>query len=252
MAATVIPIESQASTPQGLTDSREWVSFEHNGDTYLFDVSFLESNWTCIFGAGCHGVLEEDATDLGHGCCSHGAHFADKADRKRIAEALEELSNDEWQLREVASELGGAIQKNESGDWVTIRHDGACIFLNRTDFAAGAGCALHAHALAVGDDITKWKPEVCWQLPLRLHHHVDEVGHTTWTLKDWKRRDWGDGGADFMWWCTESEEAFVGHEAFVLSLRAEIVALIGEEPYERLVDLIAERMIATPVAIRRK
>ncbi len=53
------------------------------------------------------------------------------------------------------------------------------------------------------------KPEVCWQLPLRLTHHLDEVEHSTHTLREWKRRDWGEGGAEFHWWCTEGPEAFV-------------------------------------------
>ena len=78
---------------------REWVSFDHDGDTYLFDVSFLTSNWRCIFGQGCKGVLDHDATDLGQGCCSHGAHFADTPDRTRVRRQAARLTADQWQLR---------------------------------------------------------------------------------------------------------------------------------------------------------
>jgi len=42
-----------------------------DGDvTWRFDRAFLESNWTCIFGAGCHGILPEMSADLHQGCCS--------------------------------------------------------------------------------------------------------------------------------------------------------------------------------------
>ena len=227
---------------------RDWLSFEHDGETYLFDLTFLLSNWNCIFGAGCKGVHEEDTTELGHGCCSHGAHFGDKADRKRVAAAIEELSDDQWQLRGVAADLGGAIHRNEDKDWVTRTHDGACIMLNRGDFERGVGCALHVAALDDGNSYVDYKPEVCWQLPLRYTFHTDEVDHTTYTLTDWKRRDWGEGGFEFHWWCTEGPEAFGGEVTVLESMRDEIVALVGEPVYLRLCDEVAERRSSgTPV-----
>ena len=73
--------------------------------------------------------------------------------------------------------------------------DDACIFLNRPGSAQGAGCALHVAALEAGERPLDWKPNVCWQLPLRLEHSTDENGHVTSRLRDWKRRDWGEGGA---------------------------------------------------------
>ena len=48
------------------------------GDTvWRFEREFLTSNWTCLFGNGCKGILQEDATELNQGCCSLGAHFGD-------------------------------------------------------------------------------------------------------------------------------------------------------------------------------
>ena len=163
--------------PDSLTDPsrREWISFEHDGETYLFDASFLTSNWECIFGRGCKGVMDHDATELGHGCCSHGAHFADEPDVERVRKRIEELAEDQWQLRQVAEELGGALQRNADDAWVTRVHEGACILLNRTDFDRGAGCALHVAALDADESYVGWKPEVCWQLPLRLSHQVDRL-----------------------------------------------------------------------------
>jgi hypothetical protein len=110
-------------------------------------------------------------------------------------------------------------------------------------------------ALEAGESFLDWKPEVCWQLPLRLTHHIDEVQHTTWTLREWKRRDWGEGGEEFHWWCTESPEAFVGESSVLFTLRDEIVALVGEVVYDQLVGLIEDRptesWVAHP-ALRRR
>ncbi len=233
---------------------REWVSFDHGGDTYLFDATFLTSSWRCIFGAGCKGVLDDDATELGHGCCSHGAHFADTPDRMQVRRAADKLTPDQWELRSVARRLGGPLVRSEDGGWMTRVHDGACIFLNRDGFGRGIGCALHVGALDAGEHFVGWKPEVCWQLPLRYSHQIDEAEHTTWTLREWKRRDWGEGGADFHWWCTESPEAFIDPDPVVLTLRNEIVALVGDEVYELLLAQLRTRPAVTWVphpAVRR-
>ena len=74
----------------------------------------------------------------------------------------------------------------------------------------------------------------CRQLPLRLDNHVDDNGYYTYTLREWKRRDWGEGGEEFHWWCTETGEAFVDTARVYQTLRDEIIELVGEEPYALL------------------
>jgi len=222
-------------------DTHEWLSFEHDGDTYQFDVTFLTSSYTCIYGAGCPGILARPAPEYQRGCCSFGAHFVDKEDRRRVEALAEELSDDEWQFRRRAAKLGGAIHRNEDREWVTRTVDGACIFLNRPGWSTGAGCALHQAALRRQERPLDWKPAVCWQLPLRLEQRDDELGHTTWVLREWKRRDWGEGGADFGWWCTDDPLAFVGEEPVYRSCRDEIVELVGEEPYDTLLAYLESR-----------
>jgi hypothetical protein len=214
--------------------SRQWISFDHGGDTWMFDATFLASNWTCIFGRGCHGVLDDDATELGQGCCSFGAHFADKADRKRVRAAARRLPTELWQHAAAVERPDDAFVVDDDGSWTTVVHEDACIFLNRPDFAAGAGCALHLAASLAGERPLDWKPEVCWQVPLRFEYHDDDLGHTTHVLREWKRRDWGEGGAGFHWWCTDAPDAFVGHEPVAVALRDDIVELVGETSYERM------------------
>jgi hypothetical protein len=220
----------------------EWVSFESDdGETYVFDVTFLTSAWTCIFGQGCLGVLDGPAPELVHGCCSYGAHFSDKLDVKRVRKAIKLLTSETWQFKKKAKKLGGPITVNDDGDTVTRVVDGACIMLNRPDFPGGPGCALHSAALAAGERPLDWKPEVCWQLPLRLDNHTDDNGHTTYTLREWKRRDWGDGGSEFHWWCTEDPLAFREQRPVYVTSRDEIVEMVGEEMYGRFAAYVEER-----------
>ena len=216
-----------------LEDLHEWVSFEDPDEhrTWVFDVTFLTSNWTCIFGQGCPGVLTEPAPELVHGCCSYGAHFTGKDDRRHVEKMSERLTPDQWQFRKQAKKRGGPIKVNREGDTVTRLVDGACIFLNRPGFPGGPGCALHRAALEAGERFMDWKPEVCWQLPLRRVDDTDVYGHVTSTVREWKRRDWGEGGMEFHWWCTADPEAFVGHRPVYLEMRDELIELVGRKPY---------------------
>jgi hypothetical protein len=221
-------------------DIHEWLSFDDPAEdrTWVFDATFLRSQWTCIFGRGCPGVLTGPAPELVQGCCSYGAHFTGKADRAHIEMRAAALTADEWQFKRVSAKRGGPIKVNKEGETVTRLVEGACIFLNRPGFAAGPGCALHQAALRRGERPVDWKPDVCWQLPLRRIDETDVYGHVTSTVREWKRRDWGAGGFEFHWWCTDDPEAFVGSRPVYREMRDELVALCGQRPYDLFVDLV--------------
>ena len=219
----------------------------------MFDATFLRSNWNCIWGNGCQGVLTEDATDLNQGCCSYGAHFIDAADVQTVVDSSARLSPYQWQFHATGT-ADGWTDTEEDGTVTTRVVDGACIFLNRPGFAGGEGCALHSAALVVGERPLDWKPDVCWQLPLRLHEDTDAHGHVTSTLREWKRRDWGEGGAEFHWWCTESSDAFIGSAPAYRTLRDEIIEFTGQRVYDMLVKQL-EKQRSTPLphpAVRRR
>ena len=207
------------------------MSFEDPDEarTWVFDVTFLLSRWTCIFGRGCQGVLTGPAEDLSQGCCSYGAHFVDDEDEAAVAAAAARLRSDQWQHR-ASGRRGGSVITDDSGARVTRLVNGACIFLNRPGFARGPGCALHVGALDAGERPLDWKPDVCWQLPLRREDEVDGERVTS-TVRQWDRADWGDGGAEFHWWCTESGDAFVGGVPVYAGLRDELVELTSEAAY---------------------
>ncbi|MCI4361418.1 MAG: hypothetical protein L3J91_06900, partial [Thermoplasmata archaeon] len=75
----------------------------------------------------------------------------------------------------------GPIRRARGEPSVTRIVDEACIFLNRPGFPGGAGCALHRAALEQGERPLDWKPDVCWQLPLRREDSVGESGRVTTT-----------------------------------------------------------------------
>ena len=94
---------------------RQWISFEDPDEqrTWLFDLTFLESNWHCIYGAGCHGIDEFPDAEAHIGCCSHGAYFSDDDDRERVAATIEQLDPTMWQMSGEAHDLGGAIYQDD-------------------------------------------------------------------------------------------------------------------------------------------
>jgi hypothetical protein len=223
-------------------DTHEWVSFEdlEEDRTWVFDVTFLLSSWTCIFGQGCQGVLTGPAPELVHGCCSYGAHFTGEEDVARVTAAADTLTPEQWQFRSVGHRLG-VTKRDRQGETVTRTVQGACIFLNRVGFRTGPGCALHVAALDRAERPLDLKPDVCWQLPLRREDAVDGDGHVTSTLRQWDRRHWGAGGTEFHWWCTEEPDAFVGHRPVYLEMKEELVELVGGDVYQRLVAVLSAR-----------
>jgi len=228
-------------------DVHEWFSFDDPEEqrTWVVDLTFLRSNWACIYGSGCQGIHEDPAPHLQQGCCSHGAHFVDDDDISNVVAVAERLTPEQWEYRWLGkgpSAKGSPawLTADGEGSLMTRTVDGACIFLNRPDFPGGAGCALHRHALETDQRPLDVKPAVCWQLPLRLVDHVDENGHVTSTLREWKRRDWGPAGDDFHWWCTDSDEAFVGSQPVYRSLADEIVEFIGAWAYDVIVQYLEQ------------
>jgi len=227
-------------------DAHEWVSFEDPTEqrTWIFDVTFLMSNWTCIFGRGCQGVLTGPAPELVQGCCSYGAHFTDEADVEKVERAAATLTAEHWQFIDQGRSKSGklkVIKTNKEGETVTRQADNACIFLNRPGFSAGAGCALHSAAIARGERPLDLKPNVCWQLPLRREDHEDGDGHVTSRVIQWDRSHWGEGGEEFHWWCTESPDAFVDASAVYQTMRDELIELVGANVYELLVAYLKSK-----------
>jgi hypothetical protein len=203
-----------------------------DGETvWRFDPTFLRSNWTCIWGRGCLGILDEPAEHLGQGCCSVGAELTDE-DEARLLSAMAAMLDPARFQHAAAAEEGGIFLDDDR--LATRVVDDACIFLNRPGFEGGAGCALHLAALDAGESPLDWKPSVCWQLPVKVDWTPTDDGRETATVRGWTRADWGDEGETMAWCCTEGERAYVGDRPVVESLAEELTALVGTEVYVEL------------------
>ena len=222
---------------------RAWVEFADPADdsqVFRCDLTWLTSSYQCIFGQGCRGIYADSPET---GCCTLGAHFADKDDEKRVAAFVAELTPETWQLHP-----GRAVRRR---DWVEVDDEGerktlavessgqrGCVFHNRADFPTGAGCALHTLALLQGRNPLETKPDVCWQLPLRRTYRTverpDDTSYTEVSIGEYERAGWGPGGHDLDWYCTSNTEAHVAPQPLYLTSSAELVELMGPLGYAEL------------------
>jgi hypothetical protein len=226
---------------------RTWVEFVDPADKdqiFRCDLTWLTSRWECIFGRGCKGVEAERPDD---GCCSLGAHFSDRDDEQRVRKYAAKLTDEDWQFRKIGLRKG-ITEREEDGDRRTRRVEGACVFLNRPDFSAGMGCALHAYALRVGKHPLETKPDVCWQLPVRrTYDHVtrpDDTEVLVITIGEYDRRGWGPGGHDLNWWCSNNTEAHIAADPLYITYGAELIELMGKRGYKELVKHCEVRLTA--------
>jgi hypothetical protein len=203
-----------------------------DGDVvWRFDVAFLRSNWTCIWGRGCLGILPKPSPELGQGCCSIGAEFEDEDEARMIGALGATLDPERFQYHAEAKAGGVYGDATRTGTRVV---DGACIFLNRPDFSGGAGCALHLAALDADERPQDWKPAVCWQLPIRVDWAPGDEGTEVATVRRWERADWGAEGDTMAWCCTEGDRAYVGDRPVIESLAAELEGTVGTEVFVEL------------------
>jgi hypothetical protein len=224
---------------------REWISIrnpEDPHDRYVFDVSFLLSAYSCIYGQGCPGTDGRAADD--RGCCRLGAHYIDDDDRVRT-EAMVDVLGPTYLQRYADAKRRGITAHLAGGEQRTRVVAGACIFLNRDGWHRGAGCALHQYAWDRGEHHMTYKPEVCWIVPLRreVEQTTDDDGEELWTttITSYDRGAWGPGGADFDWWCTDSPEAYGGTRPVYLSMEAELREMVGDAVYDELAAYLADR-----------
>ena len=201
------------------------------GDTvWRFDRAFLTSNWSCIWGRGCLGILAEPAEHLQQGCCSVGAQIDGDDEARRVAGLAATLTPEGFE-HHAEAEAEGIF---DHGGTSTRLVDDACIFFNRPGFPGGAGCALHLGAVADGESPIDWKPSVCWQLPIHVDFAPGEGGVEVATVRRWSRPDWGDDGDPMAWCCTEGDRAYVGDRPVVESLGEELEAIVGTPVYVEL------------------
>jgi hypothetical protein len=224
---------------------REWVSIsdpDEPHDRYVFDVSFMLSSYECIYGAGCPGISESKGGSFG--CCLTGAHYMDEEDQRRT-EAMVDVLGPEYLQFHAEATRRGVSAKLPDGEVRTRVKDGGCIFLNRTGWKRGPGCALHQYAMDRGEHHMTYKPEVCWIVPLRrfVEESVADDGEPLYTtmITSYDRGAWGPGGADFDWWCMDAEEPWAGRRPVYRSMEFELRAMTSDGVYEELAAYLDDR-----------
>lgn len=233
------------STPVALRP--RWIEIADPERLWRFDRPFLTSSWRCIYGQGCRGIHPTHDPARADGCCTLGAGITDAEDFLVVEHAAKALDGDNWQFAARGRRMKW-WKRRPNGDLFTRVIEGGCIFLNRPGFAAGPGCALHAKAVADGINPLHRKPNVCWQLPLRIDEDHTASGDRRSTVRRWERQDFGDDGEGLSWWCTDGfggdhgfggdqGAAFLEH-AVVRTMEAELRALCGDDVYERLLGAL--------------
>lgn len=226
--------------------TREWAHFDDPNDDdrqWMIDVTYLTSHYNCIFGRGCQGVMTAPTPELVQGCCSYGAHYSDKQDRARVEKAAKKMPAQYWQFRDIGLKKG--VSANVGEDGRTRLVEDACIFLNRPGSPTGPGCAFHFWSQDTGEHFLEIKPEVCWQVPLRREDREESDGTVTSIVTEFSREDWGEGGEEFAWWCTEAPEAFVNGRPVYRSLEPELRIMLGDTLFSRVARYLDARRAAS-------
>jgi hypothetical protein len=224
---------------------RSWIEFidpEHDETIIKADLTWLTSNWECIFGRGCKGV---DKTNPNDGCCNQGAHFSEPNDKKRVSKWVEKLTPDIWEKINYSKNKKSWTEFEDGAEKTKIVN-GTCIFMNSPEFAGGQGCALHKLAIEKNAKTTETKPDVCWQLPIRRSYETREYENGTdyqvIVIEEYRRKNWGKGGETMDWYCSSDTEAHKAFEPVYISEKNTLIELIGKKSYEILKKHCDERV----------
>lgn len=235
----------------------EYVSIVDDDDhtwRWQFNLTFFLSAYTCIWGQGCPSIENDGSL---RGCCTHGVFIVDgedhdegRKDLARIRRRVRALTDADWQNKALVDRRGG-VRNEES--WLKSRgdhtahtrvHKGACIFHNRPDHPAGAGCAFHVAAMRRGEDPIDWKPETCWMVPLR--QTLDEK-ERVFRVEPYYHHNWGEGEEPNEWWCIDAPEAYVGEEAAFRTMEGVLRRICGDAVYEAFAEICEQRLAARPL-----
>lgn len=213
-----------STTP--VPDDHQFETIETEDTTWRFDRGFLGSNWQCLWGRGCKGILSEPSEHLQQGCCSVGAELDGEAEAMNVAALAATLPPERFQFH--AAAMDGGVFRDGQRTSTRVVED-ACIFLNRPGFAGGAGCALHLAAIDAGESPVDWKPSVCWQLPIKVEWADRGDGGEIATVRRWRRTDWGDDEDHMVWWCTEDPAAYTAASPVIDTMAGELAAILHDQ-----------------------
>jgi hypothetical protein len=226
---------------RGAVGPLEWLTFpapEDDGLQFRVNVSFLLSNYRCIYGCGCPGILDEQHQPA-LGCCAHGVEFTDDEDFRHVAARVAELTfEDADELARIR--LEGWYDTTKGKPFRTKLVDAACIFANRSGGPTGKpGCAFHHLAVRTGGHPSDTKPEICWTVPLNFSDEeaVEPGGRSTRIVSAFTADAWA---GQIGWWCVDTPGAYSAAAPVYVTFEYELRKSMGDAGYERMVELLQE------------
>jgi hypothetical protein len=229
----------------------EWLTFPAPEDPdrqFRVNVSFLLSNYMCIFGQGCPGSLNK-RPDADYGCCERGVTFIDDDDFSHVAEMVGQLTAEDCDNIDHIRDKGWFLSSRSGKPYKTRKVGSLCIFGNRTGGAAGkSGCAFHHLAARQGKHHTETKPFICWSVPLNFSSEdpVEPGGLETTIVSAFTADAWGgtdddeelDGLGHMGWWCIDTPDAYRGTRPAYQTMEHELRKGMGDAAYERMAELL--------------
>ena len=217
-------------------DLHEWISFEddHEQRTWVFDATFLRSNWSCIYGAGCKGVLDARRHRARPGLLQlrrplrRRRRRADRARRARPARAAPLAEPQEGPQQGRPRDRGRRHQDPRRRRRVHLPQPARLRRRRRLR-------AAHRRARGRRAATSTGSPTCAGSCRCASSTTPTTTATSPRRLREWKRRDWGEGGDEFHWWCTESDDAFVGGAPVYQYLRDEIIEMVGQAAYDQMV-----------------
>ena len=204
-----------------------------DGNTvWRFDTEFLTSNWTCLFGRGCKGILDHDATELDQGCCSLGAHFGDgpagEAEAMTVSAYASMLDPAHFQYHHVAMADGAGDPTGDPIDESPATraptgssgtpHDRTPVSSTaRASSSTGPASTVARGARCISRRSMRATRPPSGSRRSAGSSRSESTGRRSTTRQnrrpcaDGARRDWGDHGRTMAWCCTEHED---GGEAY--------------------------------------
>ncbi len=154
--------------------------------TWVFDATFLRSNRSCIYGDGCKGVLDARRADARPGLLQlrrplrRRRRRADRGERVRAARAAAHGSSTPRRKKGFLRP-GDARRRRHGADHDAGRRRRLHLPQPTRASRAAPGARCTSPRSRPASDRIDWKPNVCWQVPIRLEHHTDDNGYVTST-----------------------------------------------------------------------
>jgi hypothetical protein len=238
---------------RGARGPLDWLTFPAPDDPakqFRVNVSFLLSNYTCIWGCGCPGLLNHSA-DAEAACCERGVTFVDENDFEHVSAMVDELTAEDCDNLEHVRDRGWYMRSKSGKPYKTRKLGGSCIFTNRAGGPTGKpGCAFHHLAQRQGKHASETKPFICWTLPINFSHEPPEEtgGPSTTIVSAFTADAWGgtnddeeeDGRGHMGYWCIDTPDAYRGASPVYRSFERELRKGMGDAAYERMAELLEQ------------